>query len=94
MPERFVFSDLREIFAKANEEKSGAQLAGLEARSERERVAAKRKLVSVPAEFNGGGHGCTSTFLPFPLFESPDQSRKVHFYVMDCVSKFVEISLH
>ena len=48
MPERFVFSDLREIFAKANEEKSGDQLAGLAARSERERIAAKRKLADVP----------------------------------------------
>jgi ethanolamine ammonia-lyase large subunit len=48
MPERFVFSDLREIFAKANEEKSGDQLAGLAARSERERVAAKRKLADIP----------------------------------------------
>ncbi len=44
MPEKFVFSDLRELFAKANEEKSGDQLAGIAARSERERVAAKRKL--------------------------------------------------
>jgi ethanolamine ammonia-lyase large subunit len=44
MPERFVFSDLRELFAKANEEKSGDQLAGIAARSERERVAAKRKV--------------------------------------------------
>ena len=47
MPERFAFSDLREIFAKANEEKSGDQLAGLAARSERERVGAKRKLADV-----------------------------------------------
>jgi ethanolamine ammonia-lyase large subunit len=47
MPERFVFSDLREIFAKASEEKSGDQLAGLAARSERERVAAKRKLANL-----------------------------------------------
>lgn len=47
MPERFVFSDLRELFAKANEEKSGDQLAGLAARSERERVAAKRKLADL-----------------------------------------------
>jgi len=44
MPERFVFSDLREVFAKANEEKSGDQLAGIAARSERERAAAKREL--------------------------------------------------
>jgi ethanolamine ammonia-lyase large subunit len=47
MPERFVFSDLRELFAKANEEKSGDQLAGVAARSERERVAAKRKLADL-----------------------------------------------
>ncbi len=39
--ERFSFADLREVFAKANEQKSGDQLAGLAARSERERVAAK-----------------------------------------------------
>jgi ethanolamine ammonia-lyase large subunit len=44
MPERFVFSDLREIFAKANEQKSGDQLAGIAARSESERIAAKRRL--------------------------------------------------
>src|ERR1700677_2894255 len=47
MAERFGFSDLREIFAKANEEKSGDQLAGVAARSERERVAAKRKLADL-----------------------------------------------
>src|SRR6202140_964784 len=44
---RFDFSDLRELFAKANEEKSGDQLAGIAARSERERVAAKRKLADL-----------------------------------------------
>ncbi len=48
MLERFDFSDLRELFAKANEEKSGDQLAGIAARSERERVAAKRKLADLP----------------------------------------------
>jgi ethanolamine ammonia-lyase large subunit len=47
MHERFVFSDLRELFAKANEEKSGDQLAGIAARSERERVAAKRRLADL-----------------------------------------------
>src|SRR5579872_5033240 len=47
MLERFSFSDLREIFAKANEEKSGDRLAGIAARSERERVAAKRKLADL-----------------------------------------------
>src|SRR6202040_202252 len=44
MIEGFDFSDLRELFAKANEEKSGDQLAGIAARSESERVAAKRRL--------------------------------------------------
>jgi ethanolamine ammonia-lyase large subunit len=39
--ERFTFADLREVFAKASEEKSGDQLAGLAAQTERERVAAK-----------------------------------------------------
>ena len=48
MSERFAFRDLRELFAKANEEKSGDQLAGLAARSERERVAAKCKLADLP----------------------------------------------
>jgi ethanolamine ammonia-lyase large subunit len=48
MSERFVFRDLRELFAKANEEKSGDQLAGLAARSERERVAAKSRLADLP----------------------------------------------
>src|ERR1700726_50793 len=47
MIERFSFSDLRELFAKANEEKSGDQLAGIAARSERERVAAKRELADM-----------------------------------------------
>src|SRR4029077_11696242 len=47
MSERFVFSDLRELFAKANEEKSGDQLAGIAAGSERERIAAKRKLADL-----------------------------------------------
>ncbi len=47
MVERFNFADLRELFAKANEEKSGDQLAGIAARSEQERVAAKRRLADV-----------------------------------------------
>ncbi len=45
--ERFVFADLRELFAKANEEKSGDHLAGIAAASERERVAAKIVLADV-----------------------------------------------
>src|SRR5262245_56366293 len=45
--ERFAFADLREVFARANEEKSGDQLAGIAAHTERERVAAKRALADV-----------------------------------------------
>ncbi len=41
MQEHFHFADLRELLAKANEEKSGDQLAGIAARSEQERIAAK-----------------------------------------------------
>ena len=45
--ERFAFSGLREVLARANEEKSGDRLAGLAASSERERVAAKVVLAGV-----------------------------------------------
>ena len=48
MAGRFEFSGLREVFAKANEEKSGDRLAGIAAGSEQERVAAKRALADVP----------------------------------------------
>src|SRR5215510_9801907 len=41
------YTDLRELFAKANEEKSGDQLAGIAARSEQERVAAKHALADL-----------------------------------------------
>ncbi len=50
--ERFVFADLRQLLAKANEEKSGDALAGIMADSQRERVAAKWALADLPlAEF-------------------------------------------
>src|SRR5262249_2082528 len=67
--EKFHFSDLRELFAKANEVKSGDQLAGIAARSERERVAAKRALADLPL----------STILDQPLIdpESDDVSRLI-----------------
>ena len=45
--ESFTFVDLRELLAKANEEKSGDSLAGLAAASARERVAAKWALADV-----------------------------------------------
>ncbi len=44
---RYNFADLRELLAKANEEKSGDTLAGIAATSQRERVAAKRALAEV-----------------------------------------------
>jgi ethanolamine ammonia-lyase large subunit len=44
----FSFSGLRDVLAKANEEKSGDQLAGIGAESERERVAAKLELADMP----------------------------------------------
>ena len=50
MPERFHFRDLRDLFGKANEEKSGDQLAGLAAQSEQERVAAKYALADLPLQ--------------------------------------------
>lgn len=45
--ETFRFADLRELFGRANEEKSGDQLAGVAARSQRERVAARFALAEV-----------------------------------------------
>jgi ethanolamine ammonia-lyase large subunit len=45
--ESFRFGSLQELLAKANETKSGDQLAGLAARDERERVAAKIALANV-----------------------------------------------
>jgi len=48
MAVHFHFSSLRDLLAKANEEKSGDQLAGIAASSERERVAAKHALADLP----------------------------------------------
>lgn len=46
--ETFSFADLRELLGRANEEKSGDQFAGVAARSQRERIAAKIALADVP----------------------------------------------
>src|SRR5262249_37103927 len=46
--ERFAFADLREVFAKANEEKSGDRLPRIAAATDRARVAAKLVLADVP----------------------------------------------
>lgn len=51
MAERFHFAGLADIFAKANEEKSGDQLAGIAAKSEAERVAAKYALADITLEY-------------------------------------------
>ena len=48
--EQFHFSDLRAVFSKANEEKSGDHLAGLAAAAERERIAAKLVLANLTLE--------------------------------------------
>jgi ethanolamine ammonia-lyase large subunit len=46
----YEFRDLRELMGKANEEKSGDQLAGVAAESAAERVAAKLVLAEVPLD--------------------------------------------
>ncbi len=46
----YQFKDLKDLFAKANEERSGDTLAGLGAMSAQERVAAKRVLAEITLE--------------------------------------------
>lgn len=65
--ERFVFEDLRTMLGRANEEKSGDQLAAVAAKSERERVAAKLALADVTLD----------TFLRKPLVED-DVTALIH----------------
>ena len=43
----YIFRDLKQVLAKANEEKTGDKLAGLAAESAQERVAAKVVLAGV-----------------------------------------------
>jgi len=45
--ETFQFNDLKEVFAKANEEKSGDRLAGIAAETVQERIAAKTVLSDI-----------------------------------------------
>lgn len=45
--ESYRFHDLKALFAKANEEKSGDQLAGIAAADDRERMAAKLVLADL-----------------------------------------------
>jgi ethanolamine ammonia-lyase large subunit len=46
--ERFGFADLKTLLARATPEKSGDQLAGIAARSQAERVAARQALADLP----------------------------------------------
>jgi ethanolamine ammonia-lyase large subunit len=48
--ERYRFRDVKDLLAKANEEKSGDQLAGVAAESAAERMAAKFVLSEVTLE--------------------------------------------
>src|SRR5215475_10653333 len=73
--ERFIFADLREVFAKANEEKSGDRLAGIAATSERERVAAKCVLADV----------CLSDIVVRPLID-PDED-EVSRLILDTLNQ-------
>jgi ethanolamine ammonia-lyase large subunit len=73
--ERFIFTDLREVFAKANEEKSGDRLAGVAATSERARVAAKWVLADI----------CLSDIVAQPLID-PDQD-EVSRLILDTLNQ-------
>ena len=73
--EQFTFADLREVMARANEEKSGDNLAGVAARSERERVAAKLVLADVPLR----------EFLDQPLLD-PDAD-EVSRFLLDALDR-------
>ena len=59
--EQYNFADLKALLAKANEPKSGDLLAGIAAKNERERIAAKMALADLPL----------SEFLAHPILD-PD----------------------
>ena len=44
----YQFRDVKDVLAKANEEKTGDKLAGLAAQSAQERIAAKVVLAAMP----------------------------------------------
>jgi len=68
--EQYNFADLKELLAKANEPKSGDLLAGLAAKNERERIAAKMALADLPL----------SEFLAHPILDpDSDDVSKVIF---------------
>jgi ethanolamine ammonia-lyase large subunit len=68
--EQYNFADLKVLLAKANEPKSGDLLAGLAAKNERERIAAKMALADLPL----------SEFLAYPILDpDSDDVSKVIF---------------
>ena len=68
--EQYNFADLKALLAKANEPKSGDLLAGLAAKNERERIAAKMALADLPL----------SEFLAHPILDpDSDDVSKVIF---------------
>ena len=68
--EQYNFADLKELLAKANEPKSGDLLAGIAAKNERERIAAKMALADLPL----------SEFLAHPILDpDSDDVSKVIF---------------
>jgi ethanolamine ammonia-lyase large subunit len=75
--EQYNFADLKELLAKANEPKSGDLLAGLAAKNERERIAAKMALADLPL----------SEFLAYPILDpDSDDVSKVIFNTHNSVA--------
>lgn len=75
--ERFNFPDLGDLLAKANEPKSGDLLAGIAAKNERERIAAKMALADLPLK----------EFLSLPVIDpDSDDVSKLIFNTHDAVS--------
>ena len=56
----YLFSDIKEVLAKASEAKSGDTLAGLAASSTLERIAAKTVLINLSVN-------CGTGFSPLPF---------------------------
>ena len=75
--EQYNFADLKELLAKANEPKSGDLLAGLAAKNERERIAAKMALADLPLR----------EFLAHPILDPDiDDVSKVIFHTHNSVA--------
>jgi len=75
--EQYNFADLKALLAKANEPKSGDLLAGLAAKNERERIAAKMALADLPL----------SEFLAHPILDpDSDDISKIIFNTHNSVA--------